>query len=250
MDIDESFNTRGSFQIVPEQRYPVTSGFLDEIRQRGHEINVQDLNHDGRLFRERKEFLRRVEAINRYGREFGARGFRSAVLYRNLEWFGELDFSYDMSVPCVGHLEAQSGGCCTVFPYFIGDILELPVTTTQDYSLFHILRDYTIELWKTQVVGVMEKHGLLHFIIHPDYLLDERAQATYRSLLTFLNALRSEHKLWLALPGEIDAWWRQRSRMKLCGRDGAWRIEGPGSERARVGYARLAEDKLLYSLDN
>jgi hypothetical protein len=28
---------------------------------------------------------------------------------------------------------------CTAFPYFIGDILELPLTDMQDYSLFCIL---------------------------------------------------------------------------------------------------------------
>jgi hypothetical protein len=40
-----------------------------------------------------------------------------------------------MSVPNVGHLEVQRGGC-TVMPYFIGRIVELPVTTSQDYSVF------------------------------------------------------------------------------------------------------------------
>jgi hypothetical protein len=247
MDIDDSFGMKGSFQVVPEDRYPVTPAFLQEIRRRGHEINVQDLNHDGRLFRERGEFLRRADAINRYARQFGARGFRAAVLYRNLEWYDRLDFEYDMSVPCVGHLEAQRGGCCTVFPYFIGDILELPVTATQDYSLFQVLGDYTLDVWKTQAAGVMEKHGLLHFIAHPDYLIENRAQDTYRCLLSFLSELRSERGLWVALPGEVNRWWRQRGRMKLAGSEGAWRIEGPGSERARIAYAKLAGDQLIYS---
>ena len=53
-----------------------------------------------------------------------------------------------MSVPNVAHLEPQRGGCCTVMPYFVGDVLELPLTTIQDYSLFHILGDYSTTLWK------------------------------------------------------------------------------------------------------
>ena len=36
-------------------------------------------------------------------------------------------------------------------PYFIGNILELPLTTIQDYSLFHILGDYSISLWQQQI---------------------------------------------------------------------------------------------------
>ena len=114
MDIDESFGFRSAFQIIPEERYPVTKAFLQEVRDRGHEINVQDLNHDGNLFRDRQQFLSRVKAINRYGRLWGAKGFRSAILYRNLNWYDALDFEYDMSVPNVGHLEPQRGGCCTV----------------------------------------------------------------------------------------------------------------------------------------
>jgi hypothetical protein len=193
MDIDESFGLRSAFQIVPETRYPVTAAFLKEMRDRGHEINVQDLNHDGNLFRDRRQFSSRAKAINEYGRVWGAKGFRSAVLYRNLNWYDALEFEYDMSVPNVAHLDPQRGGCCTVFPYFIGRILEIPLTTTQDYSLFYILREHRIDLWQAQAALVMENHGLLSLLNHPDYLLDNRAQSTYRELLAFLAELESEH---------------------------------------------------------
>ena len=77
--------------------------------------------------------------INDYAREFGCDGFRSGAMYREQDWFDAFEFSYDMSVPNAAHLEPQRGGCCTVMPYFVGNILELPLTTVQDYSLFHIL---------------------------------------------------------------------------------------------------------------
>jgi len=249
MEIDESFGFRSAFQIVPEGRYRVTAAFLGDIRGRGHEINVHDLNHDGNLFRDRRLFLKRVKAVNEYGRRWGAKGFRSAILYRDLDWYDELEFEYDMSVPNVGNLEAQRGGCCTVFPYFVGEILELPLTTTQDYSLFYILREQRIDLWKTQAAGILEKHGLLSFITHPDYLLDRRAQSLYRNLLDFLSELGSERKTWIALPKEVNEWWRQRSKMNLVPEGNGWRIEGPGKERARLAYARLDGDELVYVPD-
>ena len=249
MDIDESFGFRASFQIVPESRYPVTTAFLKEIRDRGHEINVQDLNHDGKLFRDRSQFLRRVKAINEYGRVWGAKGFRSGILYRNLNWFDALAFEYDMSVPNTGRLEPQGGGCCTVFPYFIGGILEIPLTTTQDHSLFHILRERRIDLWKTQAKLVMEKHGLLSLLSHPDYLLDHRTQSMYGALLAFLSELESEHKMWIALPNQVNEWWRQRSQMTLKPDGNSWRIEGPGKERARLAYARRDGDRLIYTCE-
>lgn len=247
MDIDESFGFRSSFQVVPEERYRVPPDFLSAIRARGHCINVQDLNHDGQLFSDRLQFCSRVKLINEYGRKFGAKGFRSAVLYRNLNWYDQLEFEYDMSVPNVGHLDAQRGGCCTVFPYFIGHILELPVTTTQDYSLFHILRDYSLDLWMAQASGVEAKHGLLSFIVHPDYLSDNRSQKTYHALLAYLRQRSRERGMWIATSDAVNRWWRQRSQMRLVSRDGTWLIDGPGKERAGIGYARIDGDRIVYT---
>jgi hypothetical protein len=249
MDMDDSFGIKTSFQIVPEERYSVSPAFLDGIRSRGFEINVHDLNHDGRLFSDREEFQRRAEQINQYAREFGARGFRSGALYRQPEWFEALEFAYDMSIPNAGHLEIQRGGCCTVMPYFIGDIVELPLTTTQDYSLFHILQDFSNDVWKNQMESIMARHGLVSFIAHPDYLDVDRARQVYRMLLDHLASLREAGRCWVALPGEVERWWRERSRMTLV-RDGdRWRIEGPGKERARIAYAMLDGDQLAYSVD-
>ena len=65
------------------------------------------------------------------------------------------------------------------FPYFVGKILELPLTTRQDYSLFHILNDYSIDLWKKQLDLIRKRNGLMSFITHPDYLIEPRARNVY-----------------------------------------------------------------------
>jgi hypothetical protein len=85
-------------------------------------------------------------------------------MYRNHDWYDVFEFSYDMSVPNVAHLDPMRGGCCTVMPYFVGKIVELPVTTAQDYTLFHILHDYSIDLWKQQLALVSGKNGLMSFM--------------------------------------------------------------------------------------
>ena len=56
MDLDDSFGIPASFQIVPEERYSVEAEFINEIRRRGFEVNIQDLNHDGKLFQENSLF--------------------------------------------------------------------------------------------------------------------------------------------------------------------------------------------------
>lgn len=247
MDIEDSYSVKSSFQIIPEGRYRTPKSLLNQICTRGCEVNVHDLNHDGHLFRERGEFGRRLKKINDYRREFDAQGFRSGVLYRNLEWYHDLEFDYDMSVPNVGHLDPQPGGCCTVMPYFIGKLLELPLTTIQDYSLFHILGDYSIELWKKQAALILEENGLLSFNIHPDYVIPSKARRVYLELLDYLRELRSTAGLWMALPCEVNSWWRQRAQMKLVDRGNRWEIEGPGRERARIAYAVREGDDVRYS---
>jgi hypothetical protein len=248
MDLDLSFGFKASIQVVPEKRYEVPPQFVDEIRSRGFEFNVHDLNHDGNLYRDHDEFLRRAAKINEYVHKYNARGFRAGVMYRNQDWFDAFEFSYDMSVPNVAHLEPQRGGCCTVMPYFVGKVLEIPLTTTQDYSLFQILNDYSIDLWKEQIDLIHKANGLISFIAHPDYLMEARARNVYQQLLAYLVQFVERERVWVTLPGEIDRWWRARSQMSLVQRGSSWEIEGPEKERARVAYAYLQADKLQYEL--
>lgn len=246
MDLDESFGMKASFQVVPEKRYEVPRSYIDSIRKRGFEVAVHDLNHDGHLFKDRKTFLERVTKINAYGKEFQAEGFRAAVLYRNQEWYDALDFSYDTSVPSVAHLDPQRGGCCTVMPYFVGKLVELPVTVTQDYSLFHILNDYSINLWKQQIELILDSHGLINVIIHPDYIVDSRERTVFESLLSHLAKVRDERGVWTALAKDVAQWWRQRSEMTLIEDGNELRIEGEGKERARIAYASEKDGRLVF----
>jgi hypothetical protein len=133
-------------------------------------------------------------------------------------------------------------------PFYIGDILELPVTTTQDYSLFNILGIYSIDLWQQQIDIIRKQHGLISFIVHPDYLDTARARTTYEDLLQYLSSLRSDANVWIPTPGEVDTWWRQRSQMRLVQDGSSWRIEGPEAKRARIAYASLCQDSVVYSV--
>lgn len=248
MDLNDSFGVKSSFQFVPEERYTTPERLLRLIRERGFEINIHDLNHDGRLFRNRKEFLRRAAKINQYVREFRAAGYRSGVLYRNPDWYDAFHFSYDMSVPNVAHLDPQTGGCCTTKPFFIGKILEIPVTAAQDYTLFHILQQYSTQLWKTQIDLISKKNGLVNFVVHPDYVMEPRERKIYAELLEHLSDMRRDANLWITLPCDVNAWWRARHRMKLVQQGDSWRIEGPESHRARIAFARIENDQLVYDV--
>ena len=72
MDLDDSYGIKASFQVVPEKRYEVPEEYVREIRSRGFEFNIHDLNHDGRLYLDRQEFVRRAARINSYVHRYGA----------------------------------------------------------------------------------------------------------------------------------------------------------------------------------
>ena len=248
MTLDEGFGMKTAFQLIPESPHDAWA-YADEIRGRGCEANLHDLNHDGRLFRNRRQFLERARRINEYVRRYGSNGFRSGAMYRQQQWFDAFEFSYDMSVPNAAHLEPQRGGCCTVMPYFVGNILELPLTTTQDYSLFFILETYSAALWRDEVDAICERNGLVSIVTHPDYLTGPAERSVYTELLEYVAQLRDTRQTWAALPGDVNKWWRERQNMTLVPEGESWRIEGVGNERARVAYAQLDGNRVALSVD-
>jgi hypothetical protein len=250
MDLDSRYGIKSSFQVIPEERYGVSDAFLDGIRGRGFEVNVHDLNHDGHLFDNHGLFLERAKKINEYGRKWRAEGFRTGGMYRNAEWTDALQFDYDMSFPNAAHLEPQRGGCCTVMPYFAGSLVELPLTTTQDYSLFHILGKYSLDLWKEEMSCIASSNGLAAFIVHPDYVIERRARLVYENLLLYLSELCTAANFWQPLPRDVARWWRERSRMSVERSGDTWKVVGPGSERARVAFAQIEDGRLTYHVEN
>ena len=117
-----------------------------------------------------------------------------------------------------------------------------------DYTLFNILRQYSLDLWEQQISLVLKKHGVMNFIVHPDYIINQREQNVYKSLLGRLAELRRDAGVWTPLPGEVNSWWRQRSQMKLVKNGNGWKIVGDGNERARIAHAVLQDDRLVYAL--
>ena len=106
-----------------------------------------------------------------------------------------------------------------------------------------------LEMTRREIGLIRERHGLISVITHPDYLLGERERDLYEDLLRYLVELREHHAVWVAQPGEINRWWRNRHQMKLVKHGDAWQIEGQDSDRARVAYATLFNDRPVYKVD-
>ncbi len=206
-DLDESSGFRSSFNFVPE-RYSLDTGLIEELRQRGFEVGVHGLNHDGKLFSSHTEFKRRAERINHHLRALGAVGFRSPLTHRHPEWMQALDIEYDLSFFDTDPLEAMPGGVMSIWPFTIGQFVELPYTLAQDCTLAVILREATPRLWLQKVDFVRRYHGMALVNTHPDYLRDP---ATWTVYADFLQVMKSQEEYWHALPRDVARWWNARA---------------------------------------
>src|SRR5207237_7984809 len=108
---------RASFNCIPKASYSVPVELRQEPTANGFEVGIHDLKHDGHLFSSRRKFTRHAAKINAYAREWGASGFRSGFMLRNLDWLHDLDVQYDASTFDTDPFERQPQGRHTSFPF-------------------------------------------------------------------------------------------------------------------------------------
>jgi peptidoglycan/xylan/chitin deacetylase (PgdA/CDA1 family) len=187
LDIERRHGMVSAWYLVADD-YAVDPAVLASIRAAGGEIGVHGLRHDGRLFEDRAGFERQLPRIREVLETWGAEGFRSPATHRNADWMPELGCSYDSSFPDTDPFEPQPGGCCSIVPFFLGDLVELPITLVQDHTLFEILRERDIELWRRKASWIAQHGGLVNVLVHPDYMLSEQRLDLYERLLDGTNA--------------------------------------------------------------
>ncbi len=232
--IEEDLGLRSAFFFVGN-KYPIDEALINTLRDKGFEVAIHGWKHDGKLFSSRAIFKDRLNKLISYKSRWGAVGFRSPSLLRNIDWMCDLPFEYDSSFPDTDPFGPQGNGCLSIFPFFIGDIVELPITLAQDHTLFSILGQSNIETWKDKIDWIEEKHGLAMIIVHPDYLLQGCAKKLYRDVLAYI--LKKEN-VWFALPREVAEWWRNRDASSLQGIDEKYEIVGPARDLGAISYIR------------
>jgi hypothetical protein len=229
--VEESLGFRSCWNLVPE-RYPVPDRIVEHLKATGCEVGVHGLRHDGRDLESWDTPRSRLPEMRRWARRWGAAGFRSPATHRLWEAMPDLGFAYDSSYPDTDPFEPMAGGCCTWLPFFNRNLVELPITLTQDHTLFVILRRDD-SLWREKVEFLRARGGMALVIVHPDYVLDDDRLAAYGRLL---RAYRDDPEMWTPLPNEVADWWRRRAATSLRIAGGEWRALGPAADEAVVTY--------------
>ncbi len=234
IEIERRHGFVSSWNFVAEW-YPIEPGLLADVRASGCEVGLHAVKHDCKLFSSRAQFESELPAIHRYLDEWDVEGFRSPATHRNPDWMPELGARYDSSFPDTDPFEPQAGGCCSIVPFFLSDLVELPITLTQDHTLWEILQHETIDLWTEKSDWIAASGGLINLITHPDYMDTPARLRMYEEFLEYLAGLAG---CWQALPREVADWWRTRDGLALVEDGAGARIVGEGAERAELVWAR------------
>jgi hypothetical protein len=206
-DFEESLGLRSLFNFVPE-RYELNYKLMDNLRQRGFEVGVHGLRHNGRLFDSKSSFMRKANKINGYLKEWNATGFRAELMLRQPEWMQALEIEYDLSFFDTDPFEPIPGGTMSIWPFTLGHFVELPYTLVQDHTLTTILKETTPRIWLEKVDFIEKYHGMALVNTHPDYL---KSKPTWNVYCEFLQEMKKRDGFWHALPCEVAKWWRARS---------------------------------------
>jgi hypothetical protein len=214
LQIEKELGFKSSFYFVPE-RYKVDKELREFIISEGFEVGVHGLNHDGKLFRSKKEFSKRAKKINQYLKEWNSVGFRAPAMHHNLEWIGKLDIEYDLSTFDTDPFEPQPDGVGTIFPFWVEGkdgrpgYLEIPYTLAQDFTLFILMKEDTPDIWYKKLNWIAENGGMVLVDVHPDYLnfenknlFEEFPVRHYIKLLDYVKS-KYEGKYWHALPKQV-----------------------------------------------
>lgn len=222
MQIEKGLGFRSAFYFLAES-YSVPRTIREALSDNGFEIGLHGINHDVSPFYSKPNFRKNAKRINRYIHAWNVAGFRAPSMHSNLQWMHDLDIEYDASTFDVDPFEPQPDGMRTIFPFWVsgGDsdtgYVELPYTLPQDFTLFVILREQSIDLWKLKLDWLADNGGMALIITHSDYMgftesrrrREEYPVAYYRQFLEYVKN-RYCDKYWHALPREMAAFWKAR----------------------------------------
>jgi len=144
-------------------------------------------------------------------------------MYRNLDWICKLGIEHDTSTFDTDPFEPQPEGVKTIFPFWFNNksyhrgFVELPYTLPQDFTLFILMKEKNIDIWKKKLDWIAEKGGMALSITHSDYMNCNKGQCTIEEYPMkyyeeFLDYTKGEYggQYWHPLPKEMARFWKEK----------------------------------------
>ena len=234
MNLEVKYGFRSSFNFVPEWEYRLHELFHEMVERNGFEVGVHGLEHDGKLYDSKVKFAAKAARIREYVQLWNASGFRSPMMQHRLTWLHQLGVEYDASTFDTDPFEPEPDGVGTIFPFWVpgpqgSGYVELPYTLPQDFTLFLVLREPNINIWKQKLDWIAERGGMALLNTHPDYMCfqgagarDEFPVSFYEDFLRYARE-KYDGTFWSALPRDTARFYcanvpksSRNSRKKIC----------------------------------
>ena len=220
-ELDKRLGFRSSFNFVAED-YKVPPELRHYLTDNGFEVGIHGLQHDKNPFRSKEIFQKQAQQINFYLKEWNSRGFRSPSMYHDLDMIHYLDVDYDASTFDTDPFEPQPDGMGTIFPFWVPGnsnqkgYVELPYTLPQDFLLFILMKEKTIDIWKKKLDWIAENGGMALFIAHPDYMNFDGTKSGHeeypvRYYEEFLEYIKSTYReqYWNVIPKGMALYYKE-----------------------------------------
>jgi hypothetical protein len=112
----------------------------------------------------------------------------------------------------------------TIFPFWVSNgfsdkgYVELPYTLAQDFTLFVLMKEKTIDIWKQKLDWIVEVGGMALINTHPDYMnfgdsglrFEEYSVEYYIEFLRYIKE-RYNEQYWHGLPKDMADFWLKNS---------------------------------------
>ena len=234
MNLEMKYDFRSSFNFVPEWEYRLPDTLRQTVDGNGFEVGVHGLEHDGKLYDSKVKFASKAVRISQYVQSWNASGFRSPMMQHRLSWLHQLGVEYDASTFDTDPFEPEPDGVGTIFPFWVpgpngSGYVELPYTLPQDFTLFSVLRESNIDIWKQKLDWIAERGGMALLNTHPDYMCfegekarDEFPASYYEDFLRYARE-KYDGSFWTGQPRDIARFYcasvpesSRNSRKKIC----------------------------------
>lgn len=234
-EIEKAHGIKSSWNIL-SHKYAIDTKKIKSLKEEGCEIGLHGYNHDNTLpFLKSGEIRNRISKAREIINKFGIDGFRSPSLLRNERLLNLLSdyFSYDSSTCDTDIFSpvAMRSGVCTVFPFFINNMVEIPITIPQDWRLIRLKKNKNqiFDIWKLKIDFIRKVDGCAVLLTHPDTHIfgNDEYLGVYDRILKYAT---KRDDVWKALPYEIANWWKERKN------SGIHNNRIIGSKRASIEY--------------
>ncbi len=212
LKIENKYGVFSCWYIVGNH-YKLDYDLLDSLKERGHEIGLHGYYHDNKIsFLPKEKIIERIKKCLKLIKMYDIQGFRSPSLLNSSNLFNVLGkfFKYDSSVPNVDVYNpfGLARGCCTIFPFRKGKLIEIPLTLPSDDKLLALsYRPLEIyKLWLFLINKIKQVGGIAVVTTHTEPHLSGNSEMI-NIYSKFLKNISKEKEIWFAKPIDIVNWY-------------------------------------------